>query len=78
MLSAISFIHTLSFQSKQIKANDLEPVVKHLYKILMDHDKTMTPLGNNCTVINKAHNDTSILETSDFSNKYEILVVSLV
>lgn len=70
LLSAISFIYTLSFQSNRIKANDLESIVKLLYKTLMEHNKIETPLGNNCTINNtKADGGISILETSDFSNK---------
>lgn len=70
LLSAISFVYTLSFQQNQLKTIDLEPVVKLMYKTLMDHDKTTTPLGDNCT-INKTKVDqgVSVLETSDFSDE---------
>ncbi|KAL4131307.1 hypothetical protein QTP88_008640 [Uroleucon formosanum] len=70
LLSAISYVYTLSFQlSKTIKI-DLEPVVKILYKTLMEHDKTRTPLGDNFTINNtNVDRGVSILETSDFSNE---------
>lgn len=70
LLSAISYVYTLSFQLSKAITIDLEPVVKMLYKTLMEHDKTRTPLGDNCT-INKTNVDrgVSILETSDFSNE---------
>lgn len=40
----------------------------------MEHDETTTPLGNNCTIINKTKigQQVSILETSDFSNGYVV------
>lgn len=70
MLSAISFVYTLSFQLSKTITIDLEPVVKLLYKTLMEHDITRTPLGDNCT-INNTNTDRSIsmLETSSFSNE---------
>lgn len=72
LLSAISFIYTLSFQSSHLKGNDLEQVVKLLFKTLMEHGKTTTLLGNNCTIINNTNMDqqVSILETSDFNYGY--------
>ncbi|XP_050420549.1 condensin-2 complex subunit G2-like [Adelges cooleyi] len=69
LLSAISFIYTLSFQLNQVKSVDLEPVVQLLYKTLTEHNIT-TPLGVDCTVGNKKTNQgISFLETSDFSNE---------
>lgn len=70
LLSAISYIYTLSFNLNNTKLINLEPVVKLLYKTLMDHDKNTTLLGDICSVNNKK-NDTgfSILETSDFNNE---------
>ncbi|XP_050529448.1 uncharacterized protein LOC126899015 isoform X2 [Daktulosphaira vitifoliae] len=67
LLSAISYIYTLSFQINKIKSEVLEPVVQVLYTILMNQD-TNAPLGDNCTVNNRtADRGTSILETSSFS-----------
>jgi len=70
LLSAISYVYTLSFQLSKTITIDLEPVVKMLYKTLMEHDKTRTPLGDNCTINNtNVDRGVSILETSDFSNE---------
>jgi len=70
LLSAISYVYTLSFQLSKTITIDLEPVVKMLYKSLMEHDKTRTPLGDNCTINNtNVDRGVSILETSDFSNE---------
>jgi len=53
---------------------DLEPVIKLLYKLLMEHNKPTTPLGDNCAMNNtKTNRDVSILEVSDFANEYEII-----
>jgi hypothetical protein len=70
LLSAISYVYTLSFQLSKTITIDLEPVVKLLYKNLMEHDKTRTLLGDNCTINNtNANRGVSILETSNFSNE---------
>ena len=55
MISAISYIHTLSFQQDKTKKINVEPVVKLLYKIIIDHDKNTTLLGNlTCAKDNQA------------------------
>lgn len=70
LLSAISYVYTLAFQLDKNKGIDLEPVVKMLYKFLMEHDITTELLGNNCILNNtKTDQRISILETSDFSNE---------
>lgn len=63
-------MYTLSFQLNHTKTIELEQVVKLLYTILMEFDKSTTLLGNNCTInSSKANQETSILETSDFNNQ---------
>ncbi|VVC32382.1 Hypothetical protein CINCED_3A006773 [Cinara cedri] len=70
LLSAISLIHTLSFQLTRTIEIDLEPVVKLLYKSLMELDEKRT-LEKNLTVPKKNNSgEPSILEVSDFN--YEI------
>lgn len=70
MLSAISFVYTLSFQINHTRAIDLEQAVKLLYTILMEFDKLNTPLGNTCVINStKINQETSVLETSDFNNE---------
>lgn len=73
LLSAISYVYTLSFQYNKIKGNSFEPVVRLLYKTLMEYNKTTTLLGNNCTVVNNTKVDQGIsaLETSDFNNEWD-------
>lgn len=69
LLSAISYVYTLSFQINKIKSEFLEPVVQLLYNILMNQD-TSVPLGNNCTLnTTNANRESSILETSPFIQK---------
>ncbi|XP_025409710.1 condensin-2 complex subunit G2-like isoform X2 [Sipha flava] len=69
LISAISYIYTLSFQLNKTKQINMEPIVKLLYTTLMEHDKTKTLLGNSCNLTAKNNQEESILENSDFSNE---------
>ncbi|XP_050543998.1 condensin-2 complex subunit G2-like [Daktulosphaira vitifoliae] len=69
LLSAISYVYTLSFQINQVHNVDLEPVVRLFFKTLMEHE-SITPLGDNCTMNNIENTKmNSILENSSFSNE---------
>lgn len=70
MISAISYIYTLSFHQNKTKQINVEPVVKILYKIVIERDKITTPLGNNFNLTcAKDNQQGSILENSGFSNE---------
>lgn len=71
MLSAIFFIHILSFKLSKSSIIELEPVVKLLYQNLIEHEE------NDLTKENKIENleESSVLEVSSFSNKYGINLI---